>query len=64
MMEDMKIIENINNYKEILKYKEKLESLKKYKLNKEIIRFVQEDISEINEIQKELKNKRNVSLCI
>lgn len=63
-MEETKSDKNINNYKKILEYKEKLETLKKYMQNKEIIQFVQEDILEINEIQNELKNKRNVRLCI
>ncbi len=56
--------ENINNYKKILGYIEKIEILSQYMSNKEILQMTKEDFQEIKQIQNELRAKRNVKICI
>ena len=43
---------NIENYKKILKYIDKLQKLQPYLKDKEILNLVEEDFQEIKEIQK------------
>ena len=54
---------NIENYKKILKYIDKLQELQPYLKNKEILNLVEEDFQEIKEIQEKLKYMQCLKLA-
>lgn len=56
--------ENIEHHKRVLEYIYKLKKLEPYMEDKEIFNFVNEDLEEMQEIQKKLQNKRTFKIRI